>query len=100
MVQVEELIKKSAEKNHGALYGEWAKKEECWTDLKTQELDIDFGSIKSDYEDPKNPSQRKRIADEETAQVQIEEELEKIKSVPPIVWHKIEEWARATGELS
>ena len=28
MVQVENLIKKSAEKNHGALYGEWAKKEE------------------------------------------------------------------------
>lgn len=100
MVQVEDLIKKSAEKNHGALYGEWAKKEECWNDLKTQELDIDFGSIKSDYEDPKNSSQRKRIADEETAQVQIEEELEKIKSVPPVIWHKIEEWARATGELT
>ena len=30
----------------------------------------------------------------------IEEELEKIKSIPPVVWHKIEEWARATGELS
>lgn len=100
MVQVEDLIKKSAEKNHGALYGEWAKKEECWIDLKAQELDIDFGSIKSDFEDPKNPSQRKRIADEETAQVQIEEELEKIKSIPPVTWHKIEEWARATGELS
>jgi hypothetical protein len=100
MVQVENLIKKSAEKNHGALYGEWAKKEECWNDLKTQELDIDFGAIKADFEDSKNHSQRKRIADEESAQVQIEEELEKIKSVPPVVWHKIEEWARASGELS
>lgn len=100
MVQVEKLIKKSAEKNHGALYGEWAKKEECWIELKKQELDIDFSIIKSDFEDPKNPSQRKRIADEETAQVQIQEELEKIKSIPPSVWHKIEDWGRQTDSLS
>lgn len=100
MVQVEEAIKKSAEKNHGALYGEWAKKEECWIDLKKQELDIDFASIKADFEDPKNPSQRKRIADEETAQVQVQEEIEKIKSVPPSVWHKIEDWGRTTEQLS
>lgn len=100
MVQVEKAIKQSAEKNHGALYGEWAKKEECWLDLKKQELDIDFSIIKQDFEDPKNPSQRKRITDEDTAQVQIQEELEKIKSVPPSVWHKIEEWGRISGELS
>lgn len=100
MVQVEKAIKQSAEKNHGALYGEWAKKEECWLDLKKQELDIDFSIIKTDFEDPKNPSQRKRITDEETAQVQIQEELEKIKSVPPSVWSKIEEWGRISGGLS
>jgi hypothetical protein len=100
MAQVEKSIKKSAEKNHGALYGEWAKKEECWVELKKQELDIDFSIIKSDFEDPKNPSQRKRIADEETAQVQIQEELGKIKSVPPSVWHKIEDWGRQTDSLS
>jgi hypothetical protein len=100
MVRVEKSIKKSAEKNHGALYGEWAKKEECWIELKKQELDIDYSIIKSDFEDPNNPSQRKRIADEETAQVQIQEELEKIKSVPPSVWHKIEDWGRQTDLLS
>lgn len=100
MVQVEKAIKQSAEKNHGALYGEWAKKEECWLDLKKQELDIDFSIIKTDFEDPKNPSQRKRITDEETAQVQIQEDLEKIKSVPPSVWSKIEEWGRISGGLS
>jgi len=31
MVQVEQFIKKNAP---GALYGEWAKKEECWVILR------------------------------------------------------------------
>lgn len=31
MVQVEQFIKKNAP---GALYGEWAKKEECWITVK------------------------------------------------------------------
>ena len=100
MIQVETAIKKSAEKNHGALYGEWAKKEECWIDLKNQEFGIDFNSIKADFEDPKNPSNRKRMVDEETLQVQIQEEIEKINSIPSKVWNLFEEWGRETGELS
>jgi len=79
MEKVEASIRKTATEKHGDLYGEWAKKEDCWIELKKHELNIDFGQIKQDFEDPKNPSQRKRIADEETTQVQIQEELEKIK---------------------
>lgn len=79
---------------------EWAKREECWIDLKKQDFDIDFKSIKSELEDPKNPSHRKRVTDEETAQVQIQDEIEKIKSIPPSIWHKIEDWGRTTEELS
>jgi hypothetical protein len=79
---------------------EWAKKDECWIDLKKQDFDIDFKSIKADLEDPKNPSQRKRISDEETAQVQVQEDIETIKTVPPEVWHKIEDWGRTTEQLS
>ncbi len=97
MKQVELFIKAKAP---GALYGEWAKKEECWNELKAQKFNLDFSKIKSDFEDPKNPAQRKRIADEESALNQIQEELEKIKSIPPEIWHKIEKWGRATGELS
>jgi len=97
MKKVESFIKNKAP---GALYGEWAKKEECWNELKKQSFGIDFKSIKPELEDPKNPSQRKRIADEETILIQIEEELEKIKSIPPEVWHKIEDWGRKTEVLS
>jgi hypothetical protein len=100
MVKVEDAIKISADKYHGALYGEWAKKEECWNDLLIQEFDIDFSVLQADFEDPKNTSHRKRIADEETAQIQVQEELEKLKSIPSSVWHNIEDWARASGELS
>ena len=100
MVQVESAIKKSAEKNHGALYGEWAKKEDCWSDLKAQEFNIDFSRIKNDFENTNNSSFRKRITDEEIMRVQIQEELAKIKSIPSQIWHLIEKWGRETGELS
>lgn len=97
MKQVEAFIK---EKAPGALYGEWAKKEDCWNELKNQKFNVDFTRLKSDFEDPKNPNQRKRIADEESTLNQIEEELEKLRSTPPEIWHRIEKWGRATGELS
>ena len=97
MKDVEKFIKTKAP---GALYGEWAKKEECWNELRKQKFDIDFKTIKSDLEDSKNPSQRKRLADEETAAVHIKEELEIITSVPPEIWHKIEDWGRRTDNLT
>jgi hypothetical protein len=100
MVIVEDIIKKSAEEKHGALYGEWAKKEECWTYIKNTEITIDFDRIKTDIEDPVNPSYRKRIDDEESTMVQVQEELERIKTVPAEVWHKIEDWGKVTGELT
>jgi len=98
MVKVENFIKENAP---GSLYGEWAKKEECWNELKKQNFKIDFKQIlKQDFEDSTNSSQRKRIADEETEQVQIQEEIDKLKSVPPKIWRKIEDWGRTTELMS
>lgn len=98
MVKVEDFIKANAP---GALYGEWAKKEECWNILKEQDFKIDFKSLlKQDFEDPKNSSQRKRVSDEETSQMQIQEDIEKLKSIPPKIWHKIEDWGRNAGTLT
>jgi hypothetical protein len=42
MVQVEKFIKKNAP---GSLYGEWAKKEECWAEVKCQTFDLDMIEI-------------------------------------------------------
>jgi hypothetical protein len=79
---------------------EWAKKEDCWNDLKEQNFEIDVDRLKQDIEDPKNPTIRRRLSDEDTLQVQIQEELERIRSIPPAIWQKIEDWGRTTKELS
>ncbi len=97
MVQIEYFIKKNAP---GSLYGEWAKKEECWQSVKKQTFDIDLESIKADLEDPKNPSIRKLLTDEDAEHNQAISELEKLKSIPSDIWNKIEEWGKATGMLS
>lgn len=97
MVKVETFIKSNAP---GSLYGEWAKKEECWTALKEQTFDLDFSAIEKDFIDPANKNQRVRLTDDEALQQKINEENEKIKSVPYEYWHKIEEWGKQTKELT
>jgi hypothetical protein len=97
MVQIETFIKANAP---GSLYGEWAKKEECWTALKEQIFDLDFSVIEKDFIDPANKNQRVRITDDEALQQKINEEFEKIRSVPYEYWHKIEEWGKQTKELT
>lgn len=97
MKRVEYFIKENAP---GALYGEWAKKEECWVATKANKFDIDFTTVKADLENSKTATQRRRITDEETAILQIDAEIEKIKSVPSKIWHNIEDWGRTTGQLT
>lgn len=97
MIQVESFIKSNAP---GALYGEWAKKEECWSELKSQNFKINLNSIKSDFEDPKSQFQRKKISEEDSLNNQINEEIELLRSIPHEIWHKIEDWGRTTGNLS
>ena len=97
MKEIEAFIKNKAP---GALYGEWAKKEECWTEVKNQQFKVDLNKVKADMIDPKTKVQRKGLSDEETSQVQISEQIETIKSVPPMIWHKIEDWGGVTKMLS
>lgn len=97
MVRVEGFIK---DKAPGSLYGEWAKKEECWEALKKEKFDLDIDLIKSDLEDPKKRAPRRKLSESETEQIQIEEELTRLRSIPPPVWHKIEEWAKVNDEFT
>jgi hypothetical protein len=97
MKEIEAFIKYKAP---GALYGEWAKKEECWTEVKNQQFKVDLNKVKADMIDPKTKVQRNGLSDEETSQVQISEQIETIKSVPPMIWHKIEDWGGVTDLLS
>jgi hypothetical protein len=97
MKQIESFIKDNAP---GALYGEWAKKEECWIEIKKQNFIADLALINDDLEDSKNPSQRRRMTDEESSLIQQNDEIAKIRSVPPEIWRKIEDWGRLTELLS
>lgn len=83
----------------GSLYGEWAKKEDCWNQLKNADLKIDLTVLKGDFTD-KKLGQRKKVTEDEAGQVLIVEETERLRSVPPTIWHKIDEWGKSTGNLS
>ncbi len=96
MVQVEAFIKSRAT---GSLYGEFAKKEECWTILKESNLNIDLNYIKEELESSSNPK-RKRVTIDEALQTEISDSLELLRSVHPGIWKKIEEWGKETEKLT
>lgn len=97
MESIEPFIRKNAP---GSLYGEWAKKEECWDAVKAEDFGIDLNDIRSDLETNKGSSQRRRISEEETDREKFQEEIDRIKSVTSAGWHKIEQWGRATNLLT
>jgi hypothetical protein len=97
MFEVEAFVKRTAP---GSLYGEWAKKEECWELLKKQKIDVDLSSIRSDLQDSKTQANRKKLTEDDAVHLQITEEIEKVKSVSPKIWSNIEEWGKATQLLT
>lgn len=97
MSAIEPFIKGTAP---GGLYGEWAKKEDCWLQVKSFDFGFDLSGIYHDLIDKKNPPKRIIISDDETELQKREEDLEKIKSIPTAIWKKIEDWGNETGNLS
>src|SRR5690554_3425453 len=96
MSKVEEYIKTNAP---GSLYGEWAKKEECWNAIKNESFEINIENLKSDLED-ESIEKRKKLSEDETQKVEIEASLNRLKSIHPKTWKKIEEWGRETKNLT
>ncbi len=97
MRAIETFIKKNAP---GSLYGEWAKKEECWTAVKAHKFHFDLSSIKADMIDPKASQTRRKISDDETEQLLIQAEIERISAIPYEGWKLIESWGKDSGLLS
>lgn len=89
MTAVEKFIKSIAP---GGLYGEWAKKEDCWLQVKAHKFNFDTSYIKQDFIDKKNAVKRQLITEEETSQAQSQEEYERLKAIPYKVWKRIEEY--------
>jgi hypothetical protein len=97
MVEIEAYIKETAP---GGLYGEWAKKEDCWIKVKENSFTFDLSSIKQDMIDKRNQQKRNVISDDETENQIIQEQLETIKSITYEGWKKIEKYGYDTKNLS
>lgn len=96
MSKIEDYIKNHAP---GSLYGEWAKKEECWNAIKNESFEIDLESLKSDLEN-KLSEKRKKLTEDETQKAEIEASLNRLKSIHIKTWKKIEDWGRETQNLT
>ncbi|MFZ6664853.1 AIPR family protein [Peijinzhouia sedimentorum] len=96
MSRIEDYIKSQAP---GSLYGEWAKKEECWAAIKSESFGIDLGNLKADVEN-KSSEKRKKITEDETQNAEIEASLNRLRSIHTKTWKKIEGWGRETQNLS
>jgi hypothetical protein len=96
MEKVEGFIKNTAP---GALYGEWAKKIDCWIAIKEEDFGINLSGIEDEMESGSSKS-RKKLTIEETEGIETEEILERIHSVHPKTWQKINQWGKESGKLS
>lgn len=97
MIKVEEFIKAKAP---GSLYGEWAKKEECWNALKEFDLDIDLTQLKSELLDPKQTSKRTQLSENEIDDRIVESEISLIKSVSLEKWSEISRLGDEIDEIT
>lgn len=95
MIAVETRIKQQAP---GSLYHEWGKKEDAWLDIREQDFGINLNRLKPDLED--GSTNRRRLTEDETAQLQIKEEEERLRSIHPKTWLSMEQWGSTTGKLS
>jgi hypothetical protein len=68
--------------------------------VKNNDFGLDLSAIKQDLVDKKNPPKRIVISDDEGAQQQIKDDIEKIRTIPVSVWKKIDSWAAETQELT
>ena len=82
----------------GGLIGEWAKKEECWKQLRHFDLGIDpalFGSFLYKKEEFVARYQNKNMDD-----LQRDVLTERIGKIRIANWEQLEQWGKVTGKLN
>jgi hypothetical protein len=97
MRQVNQFILDNSPVTH---YIEWAKKEDCWEQVKANTWSFNINEIKNDLIDEKNPPKRNLITDTESSEETKKHEESIIRSIPFSLWKKIEAWGRDSGFLS
>lgn len=97
MIQVDEFIRKTAP---GALYGEWAKKEECWTSVKNQSFNnIKIENIRKYLKSNIDDSDRNPDGQETDTRI-IQEKLREIKELGAENWKTIYLWCKQNESIS
>jgi hypothetical protein len=81
-------------------YIEWAKKEECWEQVKNHSWAFNINEIKDDLIDEKNLPKRNLVTDTDNSEETQKHEESIIRSIPFSLWKKIETWGRDSGFLS
>lgn len=94
MINIEDFIRNNAP---GSLYGEWAKKEDCWNSLKQQNFDINLSKIKHYICDENAPDRVRRNDGDQRIKNQL---LEEIKSLGAENWKKIYLWCNNSEQIS
>lgn len=96
MIAVERFI---IHKAPGSLYGEWAKKEECWNQIIKEDFGINLNILLDDLEKKDSPG-RKNVAESDIEDNLIRSELELIKSIPINKWNEINKMGIFIEELT
>lgn len=96
MSKVEDYIKTKAP---GSLYGEWAKKEECWQAIKNQDFNIDLTNLKLELQ-TNTFEKRKKLSEEEMDNQLIEAEKNLIKSISIEKWIEISKIGSAIENMT
>jgi len=96
MVQVEQFIKNTAP---GSLYGEWAKKEECWNQIIMEDFDIDLNVLLDDLENEESPRD-KNMDELDIENELIQNDIRLIKSIPISKWNEINKMGAYIEELT
>jgi hypothetical protein len=92
MKQVNKFILDKSPVSH---YVEWAKKEDCWEQVKNHEWVLNINNIKTDLIDEKNLPKRNTEIDISKEELQQNKEI--VKSIPPALWNEIGKWGKDSG---
>lgn len=95
MIKVEDFIKRNAP---GSLYGEWAKKEDCWTMIKSEDLGVDLNILGDDLENAL--SLRRRSKSDDIEKELIRSEMQLIEAIPINRWNEISKMGKHIRNLS
>ena len=96
MINVGKYIKKNAP---GSLYGEWAKKEECWTQIRKEDFSINLDILSDDLMDKKS-LKRASLTESDIENELVQSELQLIQSIPLNKWDEISKMGKHLKELS